>query len=620
VVRRKRLLDERKLISFETQRLSFEPKPLSFASQQLSLEPKPLSFESQRLSFELKPLSLESQRLSLEPKPLSFESQRLSFGPKPLSLESQQLSLEPKPLSHAAGHKPATATLRLRWYVACLVGFPGPMGLEIDRDTFAPADYERYAARLSDCLEALRGLLERPAFGNGEPTVGAELELNLIDANGRPVCRNSEVLAAAANPRLSVEIDRFNVELNSTPVALEGRPFTALARELHELLAATRDAASRNGATLVLIGILPTLEPEDLGHQTLSDRARYRAMCEGLRTQRGSAFHVHIEGDDALDFDADDVSLEGANASFQLHLRVQPQAFARTYNAAQIATAPALAIACNSPMLFGRLLWDETRIALFRQSVDERADVAGEDWRPARVSFGHGWVRRGVYELFAETVALHAPLLPAMGKENPLAVLRAGGVPELAELRLHQGTVWRWNRPVYDHAAGGHLRIELRALPSGPTVVDMVSNGAFVLGLTLGLAPVGDELVQRMTFGHARRNFYEAARRGLDAALLWPTDAAPSPRPVPLRELLRELLPIARRGLVDSGVAGDEADGWLAVVEGRIAAWTSGARWQRRAVRADHRCDLSARAEMLLRYADLSRSGAPVHTWPEAAP
>jgi hypothetical protein len=494
------------------------------------------------------------------------------------------------------------------------------MGLEIDRDCFAPADYERFSARLRDCLAALRALLERPAFGDGEATVGVELELGLIDARGRPALRNGEVLAAAADPRMGLEIDRFNVELNSTPVPLEGRPFTALARELEEMLAMARGAASRTGATVVAIGILPTLEPDDLGQGALSDRARYRALSEGLRAQRGRSFQVHIEGEDALDFAADDPSLEGANASFQLHLRVPPQAFARTYNAAQIATAPALAVACNSPMLFGRRLWDETRIALFRQTVDERAEGGDEDWRPARVSFGHGWVRRGALELFAEAVAMHAPLLPATANEDPLAVVRAGEVPRLAELRLHQGTVWRWNRAVYDHAAGGHLRIELRALPSGPTVVDMVSTGAFALGLTLGLAPDGDELAQRMTFGQARRNFYEAARRGLDAALLWPADAAPSPRPVPLRALLGALLPVARRGLVEGGVAADEADRWLAVVDARVAAWTNGATWQRRALRGERRRDPSARAQMLLRYEELSRSGAPVHTWPEAPP
>jgi hypothetical protein len=448
-----------------------------------------------------------------------------------------------------------------------------------------------------------------------------ELELNLVDARGRPAPCNGEVLASAADPRLTVEIDRFNVELNATPVPLAGRPFTTLTRELDEMLGATRAAASQHGAGIVMIGVLPTLEPSDIGYHTLSDRARYRALTEGLRAQRGGAsFHIHIEGEDALDIDADDPSVEGANTSFQLHLRVAPESFARTYNAAQIATAPALAVACNSPMLFGRRLWDETRIALFRQSLAERPEPGDDDWRPSRVSFGHGWVRRGAFELFAETVAMHPPLLPVMATENPLAVARDGGVPRLAEMRLHHGTVWRWNRAIYDDSAGGHLRIELRALPSGPTVVDMVSTGAFLLGLTLGLAPEAEALVQRMTFGHARRNFYEAARRGLDATLLWPTDVAPSPRPVPLRDLLTALLPVARRGLVENGVAGDEADAWLRIVAARVAAWTSGARWQRRALPGRRARALSAREQMLRRYAELSWGGAPVHTWPEAEP
>jgi hypothetical protein len=269
-------------------------------------------------------------------------------------------------------------------------------------------------------------------------------------------------------------------------------------------------------------------------------------------------------------------------------------------------------------LFLGHRLWDETRIALFRQAVDDRFEAAEDDWRPARVSFGHGWVREGAFELFAESGALHAPLLPVVGPEDPIASLRAGGVPVLDELRLHHGTVWRWNRAVYDAALGGHLRIELRALPSGPTVIDMLANAAFFLGLVLALRHEAPTLVQSMTFGHARRNFYMAARSGLDAELLWPTGEPPSPRPHPAAELVRRLIPTARDGLAEGGVSGEEADTLLAIVEARVARRQTGAQWQRRTLAALE--ERLPRAEaipaMFERYLAASATGRPVHEWP----
>jgi hypothetical protein len=330
---------------------------------------------------------------------------------------------------------------------------------------------------------------------------------------------------------------------------------------------------------------------------------------------------VHIAGDDVLDLMADDITLEGANAAFQLHLRVNPGDFARTYNAAQLATGPALAVSTNSPLFLGKRLWEETRIALFRQSVDEHAENGPDDWQPARVSFGHGWIRRSALEPFAEAASLYEPLLPVMDEhESPLDVARAGKLPALRELRLHCGTVWRWNRAVYDDAAGGHLRIELRALPAGPTPKDMIANAAFALGLTLGLTPRADELATRVTFGQARRNFYQAARFGLASELVWPDGS--HTHPVPATGLLPALLGIAREGLCSAGVARSEAEGWLAIVAERVERRVTGARWQRaifeqalaRAPGRD-RVRRASRA-MLERYLELSSEGRPVAEWP----
>src|SRR6185312_10734174 len=378
-----------------------------------------------------------------------------------------------------------------------------------------------------------------------------------------------------------------------------------------------RGAARDLGARVVPIGILPSLRERDLGAAVMTDGHRYRALSAGLRRLRHQPFLIDIQGKEELRVRAQDVTFEGANTSMQVHLRVTPGAFADTFNAAQLATGVALACAGNSPFFLGRRLWRETRVALFRQAVDDRANVALDEWRPARVSFGHGWVRQGALELFAESVALHAPLLPVLGDEDPAAVLRAGGVPTFPELRLHHGTIWHWNRAVFDDAEGGHLRIEMRALPAGPTAADMTANAAFLLGLTLALAPRMRELTARLTFGHARRNFYEAARVGLDAELLWPTDSGSSPQPEPAAALIPRLLPLAQSGLRAAGVDAAEVDHFLGIIAARTASGRTGACWQLEQVdsRSARLPIDQALAEMLRAYVDGSESETPVHTW-----
>lgn len=493
------------------------------------------------------------------------------------------------------------------------------MGIEIERDQFSEAEYAAFAAKLESNLRALRRVLCREGFGAGPFSIGAELELNLVDAAAGPMPVNRQVLASAQDRRLTLELNRFNLELNAPPGALAGRSLSAMQAELTDALAATERAAALHGARVAVIGILPTLTESDLVSGMLSDSMRYRALSAGLARVKRQPFQVRISGEDELALRAHDVTFEGANTSFQIHLRVPPERFADTYNAAQLATGPALAVAGNSPFFLGRRLWHETRVALFRQAVDDRADAREDDWRPARVSFGHGWVRRGAYELFAEAVAQHEPLLPVLAPEEPEAVCHEGGTPTLAELRLHAGTVWRWNRAVYDAASGGHVRVELRALPAGPTVKDMVANLAFLVGLTLALAPHMTEHTHRITFGQIRRNFYEAARHGLGAQLLWPSEQAPSPRLLDMPQALTELLQLARHGLVQEGaVEPAEADAWLEVIAERVERRQTGASWQR-ALHAhlSRRCSTrEVWAALLERYLEQSATGQPVHTWP----
>ncbi|WP_434387474.1 glutamate--cysteine ligase [Melittangium boletus] len=493
------------------------------------------------------------------------------------------------------------------------------MGLQIQSETFTDEEYGRFSQRLEESLGVLREVLARPGFGVGEHSLGAELELFLVDTHGRPLPLNKEVLGRTEDPRVTVEIGRFNMECNMLPGPLAGRPFSAMRAEFESALAEVRRAAATVGGRVVVTGILPTLRDGDLGPSSLTPMARYRAMATSLRRNRGAEpVRVVIQGEDQFSREWDEVTLEGANTSVQFHLRTNPADFARLYNACQLATAPVLAISGNSPFLLGRRLWDETRVALFRQAVDDRGEVSSEAPRPGRVSFGHGWVREGPWELFAESVSLYPPLLPVMGEESPREALARGAVPRLDELRLHQGTVWSWNRAVYDPGDGGHVRIEMRALPAGPTVEDMLANGALLLGLTLGLGRQVDAWLPAMPFAYAQQNFLRAARQGMDATLLWPERPLSVPRPVSALVLVERLLPVAREGLVGAGVDPAEVEALLGLIQARVRARCTGARWQRKMLARleGHMPRPDALGALLERYVALSASGSPVHEWP----
>jgi gamma-glutamyl:cysteine ligase YbdK (ATP-grasp superfamily) len=489
------------------------------------------------------------------------------------------------------------------------------MGLEIDRVEFQDGDYAAFGEKLRRDLEALAMLLERPGFGVGAETIGAEVEFSLVDSEGRPRPINRAVMGTVRDPRLALELDCFNLEYNSTPRRLAGRSFSELGNELRAALDEIEAAAIDHDGRVALIGILPTLRKEDLQSSAMTESKRFQALSRGLKRLRAAAFEIEIEGEEHLAVECDDVTMEGANTSLQLHLRVAPEDFAPTFNAAQLAAAPVLAVSTNSPIFLSRLLWDETRVALFGRAVDYRMEGTG--WRPARVSFGHGWLRRGALECFEESVALHSPLLPVVSGENPLAVVESGGVPDLGELKLHHGTVWSWNRAVYDAADGGHLRIELRALPTGPTVADMTANAAFLIGLTLGLRDDVERLIPAIPFRLVHDNFYRAARDGLGAILLWPGSESPSPNAYRAADLVGKLLPVARRGLERANVGADEIDLQLGIIESRLQCGRTGSRWLRDGLaklerRTSRRKALSRLMQL---YMNQMKEGLPVAEW-----
>jgi hypothetical protein len=491
------------------------------------------------------------------------------------------------------------------------------VGAAIKCERFERVDYDRFRERLGRSLAALGRLLERPGFGTGPATLGMELELFLVDQCGHPLPHNRSVVRAARDPLVGPELDRFNLELTTIPEPLTGRPFSRLGQQLTSRLELLARTVGSLGGRVVTVGILPTLRAEDLQAAALTDAPRYRALERGLQQLRRQPVQLRIEGGEPLAVDSEELALAGAGTALQVHLRVDPSQFARTYNAVQLATPVVLAAAGNSPILLDHLLWEETRVALMEQTAQDAGDG-----RHQRAGFGASWVGHGPLELFERTVREHQPLLPVLGTEDPLAEARAGAVPLLEELRLHQGTVWDWNRAVYDPAAGGHLRIEMRALPAGPTVQDALANAAFLVGLTMALAPSADQWTQVVPFAWVRRGFYLAARDGLAAELPWPQRPGGPVGPVPAAELARRLLPVAHHGLVQAGVADGEAGRLLEVVAARVGTGQTGAVWQRSGLLALRRRYGPQRAPevLLARYLDLAATGRPVHRWPPAAP
>ncbi len=496
------------------------------------------------------------------------------------------------------------------------------MGFAIECERFTDEEFARFRGRLRENLEALRVLLQRPGFGVGPESIGAEMESSIVDDSACVFPINTSVVEHCQDPRVTLELVAFNVEFNLTPVPAAGRPFAALESELEFAISLLERACVREGGHLAPIGIVPTLRTPDLVDSRITQVPRYRALINGVSRFQASPVRLDIHGpNEALQVQSDTLAIEGSNTSFQVHLRIDPDRYAATYNAAQLATPLALALGANSPIFLERLLWDETRVPLFKQAFVGRRLPPGE-WRPAvRVPFGHGWVRKGMHELLAEAVALFPPVLAACGDEDPVQVVRDGGVPELGELRLHQGTIWQWNRAVYDPSAGGHVRVEFRALPAGPTPVDMAATAAFMLGLTIDLREDIDALLPAFPFRYAEHNFYRAAQRGLDARLLWPSAGPPSPVERPVVPLIQELLPRAESGLARLGVEADERQRYLGVIQARLDSMTTGARWLRRSLlRLDQgRSRHDALERLTHDYLDRVKSRRPVHEWAEVA-
>jgi CBS domain-containing protein/gamma-glutamyl:cysteine ligase YbdK (ATP-grasp superfamily) len=473
---------------------------------------------------------------------------------------------------------------------------------------------QAFMKALLEDLHALEYMIASGLLESGVSRIGAEQEMFLVDRNMRPAPISLEVLDQAKDSRLTTEIARFNLEANLTPLLLTGRCFQQIENELNKLLSVVRNSAATFGADVLLSGILPTLQKSDLTLENLAPIPRYSQLNEGVIRLRGGPFSIHIKGLDELQITHDNIMMESCNTSFQVHFQTSPGEFASHYNTAQMITAPVLAAAVNSPLLFGHRLWQETRVALFQHSTDSRSQTQMARSQPTRVSFGDQWLKKSVVELFHDQISRFRPIMITQPDEDPFAVLGRGEIPLLSALRMHNGTVWRWNRACYGVADGiAHLRIENRALPSGPTVQDELANAAFFVGLMIALPHEYGEIAKRMPFDNAKENFFAAARHGLNAQLRWLDGKSISATSL----ILNDLLPLARAGLKEVRVDSSDTDKYLGVLEARVRRGQTGARWMLNSLassRGHEPIDLRIR---VLTSTILARQkeDKPVHEW-----
>ena len=486
------------------------------------------------------------------------------------------------------------------------------MGEDVESQEFSRTDRTQYREKVRRNLDVFARMLRDSRFDTDDPMTGLEVELNLVDDQGDPALKNAEALEAIADPDFVTELGQFNIEINVPPVRLREQGLATFEKTLRESLNSAEAKSAEVGAHMVMIGILPTLAEGHLGLGSLSSNPRYKLLSEQIMDARGEDIAISILGPERLVTTADSIVPEAACTSTQFHVQTSPDQFAAYWNASQAIAAIQIAVGANSPYLLGKELWRETRVPLFEQATDTRSEeLKAQGVRP-RVWFGERWIT-SVFDLFEENVRYFPALLPIIDDEDPLEVLEAGGAPGLSELRLHNGTIYRWNRPVYDVVDDvPHLRVENRCLGAGPTVVDLVANAAFYFGLVRALARSERPLWSQMSFSAAEENFHAAAQYGIDTQVYWPGVGQ-----VPVTELvLRRLLPLAHQGLEEWGVSADQRDRLLGVIEQRCLLGTNGAEWFVR--RMHDRSDqdrYDALRTTLEEYRQNMHTNEPVHTW-----
>ncbi len=438
------------------------------------------------------------------------------------------------------------------------------------------ATHQAFMKSLLMEVRALEKLLNDGLVESGVSRIGAEQEMFLIDRAHKPALEALNILENIGDDRFTHELGLFNLEANLSPQKFGRDCLRRMESELQEVYRRAREAAGEIGCDIALVGILPTLTMEDLGLDSMVPTPRYHALNDAIRALRGDEFQFTINGIDQLSMRHDNVMLEACNTSFQVHFQVSPADFARFYNIAQAVTGPLLAAAVNSPILLGKRLWHETRIAVFEHSVDTRSEAHQERGLRPRVHFGDRWLEESATEIFKEDIARFRIVLTTETEDDPLGMIEQGITPSLNALRLHNGTVYRWNRPCYGvHNNIPHLRIENRVIPSGPTIVDEMANAAFFFGMMAGMSAQVEDIRDYLSFADVKANFLGAARDGIRAQMCWFNDTH-----MPAKELvLEQLLPLAREGLQEAGIDQDDIDRYLGVLHDRVTKRRTGARW-----------------------------------------
>ncbi len=480
-----------------------------------------------------------------------------------------------------------------------------------------PDQLRRFMKAVLNDLRALERMIAAGCIESNVRRIGAEQEMFLIDDQGLAAPVGLDVLKRLNDDHFTTELGLFNIECNLEPLDLRGICLRTLHRNLDDYLARAEQAANDCGAQVLLSGILPTLRKSDLDQVNMTPLPRYYALNDAMRNLRGGDFELRLHGLDELNLTHDSLMLEACNTSCQVHIQVSAEEFAHYYNVAQVVAAPVLAVAVNSPLLLGRRLWQETRIALFQQAVDTRQHGRELQERMARVNFGTQWVEESVLEIYREDIARYRVILGAELDEDPFAMLDRNQVPRLRALNMHNSTIYRWNRPCYGIYDGKpHLRIENRVLPAGPTTADEVANAAFWIGLVHGLAQRVCDVRECMEFDAARANFLAAARSGLDAHFHW-VDG----KKIPAQELIcRKLLPIAGDGLRAADLDESDINHYLGIIERRAVSGRTGAAWLTESLTSMNGNRSAPERMHALVRATIARQqeGAPVHAWPPA--
>jgi CBS domain-containing protein len=497
-------------------------------------------------------------------------------------------------------------------------GFP-VRGIQMGNQEVVEATGENrrlFVKRLLRDVAALERVLEEDLIEEGVRRIGAEQEMFLVDRSWHPAPQAMALLEKCNDPRFTTELALFNLELNLDPILFEGDCLSLMEKDLRRLLEGLQQEARTLGVDLLLTGILPTLQKYHLNMDNMTPMPRYRALNDALERLRGKEYRVHIKGTDELIIQHETVMLEACNTSFQLHFQVGPNEFAHLYNVAQLIAGPLLASATNSPLLFGKNLWSETRIALFQQAVDTRPDDLELRQVPPRVSFGERWVH-SVLDIFREDIASFRVLFSIPEDEDPFESMRRGRPPQLKALCLHNGTIYRWNRPCYGVSQGQpHLRIENRVLPAGPTVLDEIANAAFYYGLMCGLSSQYEDITRHIDFESVKGNFLAAARFGLRAQFRWINGET-----IPAQTLIRKtLLPLAWEGLRSREITSGDIEKYLGIIEQRVASEQTGAEWLCKSYGQMSSSRVTSQRLAALTAATASRQyeGKPVHTWPLA--